>query len=196
MKGPRRALIPWLCSAGLCSGDPESLVGHRDMSALRNAPRQPRVPAGVCVLPGMSAAASPLQTLPVWGHSRAVKPQDESLWVLTHLTTCCKLWISSSPSSGESFGLIWEDLQGFACSFAWQMNGLGLPAAPGGSFSCWGHAATLCSCSTGATCGRFTRQKSPGISGLICRKLLQTICASKIMLCFDGLVTRTFNPAS
>lgn len=188
-------LILQLCSVGLCSGDTESLVGHRDVGAPRNAPRQPRVSAGVGVLPGMSAAASPLPTLPIWGCSGAIKPQHESLWILTHLSTHCKPWNSSSPSSGGSFGPIWEGHQGFACSFAWQMNGWG---------SCRARWILLLLGTRSHTVllqhwchlGPFTRQKSPGNSGLICCKLLQTICPSKIMPCFDGLVTRTFNPAS
>lgn len=96
-------------------------VGHRDVSALRNTPSL--VSLLVCVFPQECLQ----QTLPIWGCSGAVKPRDESLCILTHLTTRCKLRISSSPFSGGSFGWIWVELQGFACCFAWQMNGWGCP---------------------------------------------------------------------
>lgn len=137
-------------------------VGHRDVSALRNTPSL--VSLLVCVFPQECLQ----QTLPIWGCSGAVKPRDESLCILTHLTTRCKLRISGSPFSGGSFGWIWVELQGFACCFAWQMNGWGCPCSARWILFLVGTRSHPCSCSTGATCGRFTCQKSPGTSGLIC----------------------------
>lgn len=105
-----------------------------------------------------------------------------------------KCWVLSSPILWRSFESGCRVL--LPCRANERCGSLGgwrLRALPG--TTCLGPgthpAALLQGC---CHLRRFDLPNSSGIAGLICCNLLGTICPFKIMPCFDGLMTRAFNP--
>lgn len=120
---PTHSLHP--LGVGLCSGDPAlagGTQGHASSQECTQTAFAACLCMDACVTLRMSANSSRWQ---FGALLTAVKPRDESLWILTHCASYVNLGFQIHPSSGESFGSIWEQFQGFACSFAWQMNGWG-----------------------------------------------------------------------